>query len=379
MRQNNKSIVIEELLKNKVISRAKLCKETNLNKATMTELIKELIDQNLVIETGMGFSNTQGGRKPVLLELNKNRGIIIAIEIDFNKILFSIHLLNGEIVLFESKKQMVDKDTIIQEILKIIEVVKTQTEFRDHEIIGMCIAVHGIVKNNKLEFSPKYNLDQVDIVAELKKTYSFPILIENEANAAAIAESTFKNETENLVNLNINSGIGAGIFMNNKLLKGSNGFAGEIGHSIYQPDGLKCICGNQGCVELYASTKALEDKILTVQNKTELDYSTIHDEFKNNSKVNEIITEGARILSIVANNIIVLLSPDLLILNGTLLRSIPEMLDMVKANIKYQYLNNTTIISSGLGERSVLYGCCAIVIKKFLNIKKAHLYISEKI
>ncbi|WP_146637254.1 ROK family protein [Spiroplasma clarkii] len=258
---------------------------------------------------------------------------------------------------------MVDKDTIIQEILKIIEVVKTQTEFRDHEIIGMCIAVHGIVKNNKLEFSPKYNLDQVDIVAELKKTYSFPILIENEANAAAIAESTFKNETENLVNLNINSGIGAGIFMNNKLLKGSNGFAGEIGHSIYQPDGLKCICGNQGCVELYASTKALEDKILTVQNKTELDYSTIHDEFKNNSKVNEIITEGARILSIVANNIIVLLSPDLLILNGTLLRSIPEMLDMVKANIKYQYLNNTTIISSGLGERSVLYGCCAIVIK----------------
>ncbi|ARU90999.1 hypothetical protein SCLARK_00230 [Spiroplasma clarkii] len=75
----------------------------------MTELIKELIDQNLVIETGMGFSNTQGGRKPVLLELNKNRGIIIAIEIDFNKILFSIHLLNGEIVLFESKSKWLIK------------------------------------------------------------------------------------------------------------------------------------------------------------------------------------------------------------------------------------------------------------------------------
>ncbi|OYW68204.1 MAG: hypothetical protein B7Z24_07205 [Pseudomonadales bacterium 32-42-5] len=99
------------------------------------------------------------------------------------------------------------------------------------------------------------------MISIFSKKYDYPVFIENEANLSALAEYTYSSDKNRLININIKSGIGAGIAQLGELQKGSNGRFGEIGQTILFPNGAKFPCGNNGCLELYASTEVLYNNI----------------------------------------------------------------------------------------------------------------------
>ena len=83
--------------------------------------------------------------------------------------------------------------------------------------------------------------------------FNIPVLVENESNFYILGESAFHYGYENMIHINIHDGIGMGILINEELYKGHDGYAGELGHTILFPEGKPCACGNEGCLEQYAS------------------------------------------------------------------------------------------------------------------------------
>ena len=171
-------------------------------------------------------------------------------------------------------------------IVKIITSIEDKLREYKYNLIGVTIAVHGRVCNDKILFTPYYDLDEIDLKYELSKLMpNLDFHLENEANLAAIGEFTNSIETlNNTVVINIHSGVGSGMIVNGKLYTGLNGSAGEIGHMIIVPNGKKCPCGNHGCFEQYCSMPALLDDFNSISDIKALTIKHFADLYKSKNK-----------------------------------------------------------------------------------------------
>jgi glucokinase len=106
-----------------------------------------------------------------------------------------------------------------------------------------------------IEQPPNLSWEYVDVVAILKQWYHLPIVLTNDANAAALGEMLFgaAKGMKDFIVITLGTGLGSGIVANGKLIYGHDGFAGEIGHTIVDPNGRPCGCGRRGCLETYVS------------------------------------------------------------------------------------------------------------------------------
>ncbi|TLQ39863.1 ROK family protein [Ruoffia tabacinasalis] len=369
IRKQNESMLLKKIIDEQNISRADLSKLTGLNKASVSTITKDLIENNFVFEIGTGNSSSVGGRKPVLLEFNPKVATVIAIDVGINYI-YGIHsYLNGEeISWFEETDITISKENVLNLINKAIEVLTKKT---DLEVVSLAIGVHGVVNNNDIYFTPYYDLTDLNLIEELTKLYDYPIFIENEANLVALGAYCFGLEAHSLVGLSIHSGIGAGIVNDGLLQKGQYGEAGEVGHTILFPGGEKCPCGNLGCFEQYASTEILFNKIKGILNLNYINSLLVKKEYYNNNKeVVKTLEENAYLLSIGINNISSFLNPQTIIINSPIYNIIPELIDQVKSNLSGQFSNKINIKPSALGKKSIVYGGVALASQNFLNINK---------
>jgi glucokinase len=134
-------------------------------------------------------------------------------------------------------------------------------KFEDkNELIGIGIgAPNGNYYTGTIEHSPNLGWGYVNVIEIVKKYYSVPAVLTNDANAAAIGEMIFgaAKGMKNFIVITLGTGLGSGIVVNGKLVYGADGFAGEIGHTIIDIDGRECGCGRKGCLETYASATGI--------------------------------------------------------------------------------------------------------------------------
>ena len=130
----------------------------------------------------------------------------------------------------------------------------------DLELVGIGIgAPNANYYKGTVEQPPNLNWGIVDVIAIVKKYYSVPAAITNDANAASIGELKFgaAKGMKDFIVITLGTGLGSGIFCNGQLVYGHDGFAGEIGHTIAVHDGRQCGCGRKGCLETYASASGI--------------------------------------------------------------------------------------------------------------------------
>jgi glucokinase len=120
-------------------------------------------------------------------------------------------------------------------------------------------APNGNYYKGTIEQPPNLSWKYVDVVASLKQWYSVPIVLTNDANAAALGEQLFgaAKGMKDFIVITLGTGLGSGIVANGELIYGHDGFAGEIGHTIVDPNGRLCGCGRRGCLETYASASGI--------------------------------------------------------------------------------------------------------------------------
>ena len=130
----------------------------------------------------------------------------------------------------------------------------------EYDLAGIGIgAANGNYYKGTIECSPNLGWDYVDVRAELGKYYSVPVAVTNDANAAALGEMLFgaAREMKDFISITLGTGLGSGIVANGEMIYGADGFAGELGHTIVDPNGRECACGRFGCLEAYCSATGL--------------------------------------------------------------------------------------------------------------------------
>ncbi|WP_265458099.1 ROK family transcriptional regulator [Enterococcus sp. HY326] len=372
MREQNEASILSEIINRKEVSRAELAVSTKLNKASVSAITKDLIDNDLVVETRIGNASITGGRKPTLLTFNGKSAIVIAIDIGIDYIESMLAFIDGAIIDTTKDKHIsITKENVLEYLEKTIDGFLKYSVEAPHGIVGITIAIHGLVEHNQIVFTPYYDLDQMDLHNELSSKYDFPVFIQNEANLAAMGEYTFTSESKRLFSISIHSGVGGGIVENGELWLGQNGKAGEIGHSILFPNGKICPCGNHGCLEQYISHKVLYAKLAEYdRHLTRINSDLIKKMFFDGDPyVRKLLKENVELLSIGINNVVMLFDPEIVIINSSVYRKIPELVDLLKTNLKSNYSKNIILRNTTLDDRATLFGGFAVSAQKFLNIQ----------
>lgn len=267
VRAVNRAILLNLLRMHAPQSRADLAAMTGLNKTTVSSLIADLITSGLAREIGQAASD--GGRRATLLELNPDAGCIIGVELGvwFVKIILTDFragvLWRNQVVLEDHARPDVALDSLINLVRDAVEVA----ERAGRRIFGLGVGVAGLldVHTGILLFGQNAGWRNVPILGRLKENFPFPVFVDNDAKAAAIGEKYFgqAKHIDDFVYVTANVGLGVGVWLDGQVYRGAVGFAGEVGHTTFMPDGPLCSCGNRGCWETYASQKALVARLKT--------------------------------------------------------------------------------------------------------------------
>jgi glucokinase len=151
------------------------------------------------------------------------------------------------------------RDAILSEMVEAISVLRARC---GPDLAGIGVAVPGFIQMEEGVIRNSNNLASLEnfpIRDEIGKRLGTPVILENDANAAAIGEQWIGagKDVKDLVLLTLGTGIGGGIISNGQIIRGALGMAGELGHITVVPNGNPCGCGNRGCVEKHASATAI--------------------------------------------------------------------------------------------------------------------------
>src|SRR6266508_4987008 len=256
-RDINRRIVLNLIRSQQPISRADLARHSGLQRSTVSVITEQLIDERWVTEGANG--HTPRGRRPRFLHLNKERVGIIGINIRPAVTTVALADLDGHFVSQESVPTGHDPKAFVA---KLTPLVLNLTKIRPEiccEGIGVSLPGRVDLASQRLVFAPNLGWSDFDLKTALEQATGLPVELENAANSCALAEMWFGKQSfavRNLVAVTVSEGIGVGLILNHQLLQGSNGMAGEFGHTAIVPDGLECKCGNRGCWAVYASSSA---------------------------------------------------------------------------------------------------------------------------
>lgn len=366
IRNNNRRLVLEFIINNPPVSRAELAKQLSLTKATISNIVQELLEQNFIRE--IGSAQTSMGRKPILLEFNKAYGFALSLEIQPQQIIALLTNLKGEVQ--ESKKiPFCPQDNLLQHLEQILNFyIRENTAFKN-KIIGVSIGIYGVVQKNEILFTPYYPLPKSGLGTHLQETFQIPVFVENEANLSVLGEAAFHHKYKNMIHINVHDGIGMGILVNGRLYKGRDGYAGEFGHTILFPDGKPCPCGNQGCFELYASQRAILENYAARQKKENVTISEFLKDYDANLPLaHEMMDLFVKYISIGINNIINTFNTDIIVLNSAFSNHIPDINQRISEYLAGHQNRDCNIIPSKLGNLSCLLGGARISVENFLDI-----------
>ena len=235
VRELNLSSVLRHLHDQTTLSRAQIAVSTGLYKSTVSSLVEELIQRGLIHEIGVNSGNA--GRPAILLEINPNAGGIVGFELGIDFVSVVLTDFVGKV--FWQKTEETDptekEDFIIRQSLRLVDEAIADCRSKGWRVLGIGLAIPGMVdvKEGILVFAPNLNWRNVPLRKTFEEHTGLPVLIDNDANAAAIGEHLFgvARQTRDFIFVYGGIGIGGGLFLNNELYRGKNGFAGEFGHT----------------------------------------------------------------------------------------------------------------------------------------------------
>lgn len=367
----NKSIVLDTIRRHNPLSRIQISEKTGLNKATVSNLVLELLENHLVQEIGPGESS--GGRKPLMLLFHRNAGHAIGMELSVTHLKGVLTDLEDH-VLAEYSVQLKQHDIpfVFDEMKTAIQYLIQQAPSSPHGIVGIGIGVPGMVDEvGTILFAPNLGWEKVPLKAMLEETFGIPVTVDNEANAGAEGELHYGTSVgvRHLIYISAGMGIGSGIIVDGELYKGAWGYAGETGHMTIEANGRKCSCGNQGCWELYASEKTYVDldRQLPAHSTREL---LLYAQ-QGNAETLDLFKEVGRYLGIGITNIVNSFNPELIIIGGPLTEAkewIETSLQAVVAERTLPYHRRQLQIQfSALGSRSAMLGASYAAVSLFLG------------
>lgn len=252
----------------------------------------------------------------------------------------------------------------------------------EFELVGIGIgAPNANYYKGTVENPPNLNWGYVDVISLIKNYSSVPVALTNDANAAALGEMYYgaAKGMKDFIVITLGTGLGSGIVVNGNLVYGHDGLAGEIGHTIYDPQGRQCGCGRKGCLETYASAPGIKRTVMELIANTyfKSKLRSVSYESLDAKLITELALQGdrialeafdftARVLGIKLADAVAHTSPEAIILFGGLANAGDLLLVPTKKyleeNVFHVFRNKVKILKSELNEgKSAVLGAAALI------------------
>ncbi|MEP7039655.1 MAG: ROK family transcriptional regulator [Acidobacteriota bacterium] len=371
IRDINRQIILNHIREKSPISRAEIARFTALQRSTVSLIVEELKVIGLIEEVE---GESSGGRPPQLLSLRTAHAAAVGIDLGKRRTVVATSDLAGRVL--EQEEFATDQD-FEKTISRIISSVKYLVHKNGGSIEGIGVSVPALVEpdSNKVLTVPHLNWREPAIAERLKIATGLPIKIDNDANAAALAELWFGrpeiNAVRDFVLVFIHKGIGTGIVFDGQIYRGKGGIAGEFGHmTIGENAPVACAAGKYNCWEAFASERsavARYVKLLKRQNgANKISFEElINIALEGDEKARTALKQTAHYIGIGIANIFQGLSPEVAIVTGTFVRAWSLIIEDIMAGAESatcQAYPVVRIIPSTLGSYPTLMGAFSLVL-----------------
>ena len=375
IRDINKQIVLNYVRDRAPISRAEIARETELHRSTVSVITDELLADGLII--GIGAGDSTGGRKPTLYRLKTDVPVAIGIDLTPRITTIAVADLAGNLLEKESFSTSPDIEFMTEQIVE-----RAKRFAAKHSEYGLDIgmSVPGLVdqKLGKIFHIPYFDWRDWDICQRLESETGLSVTVENDANATALAELWFGQEkvrkTDTFVMVLVGEGIGTGIIFDGQVYRGEKGAGGEFGHMIAGDNApVDCSCGSRECWEAYAPEKAIIARYKRLLEQDDLkqngmEISAIVELAVNGEKhAAEALKETAKYLGNGISNLIVGLSPQVVVVSGPITKAwhlFEAELYRVAERSVLAGLPPTVLMPSSLGDSPTLIGAVGLVLAR---------------
>lgn len=367
IRSLNKLTILNTIIKYTNISRADIANITGLNKATVSTIVKQLLELHLIEEKTIGEST--GGRKPIILTQRHDVGFIISIDLNVS----IINVMVSDLALqplydYHLPITSNDFETSFINLCELLDKIIANFPPSKYGLVGISTAVRGVVDlEGIIRFIPNLNWRNINIKNMLETKFKVPVYVDNDGNFSAIAEHNLNPKFEELVVINVDDTITGGIVANNELVRGFLGFANSIGHHIidYTYE-TKCSCGKYGCWEQFCSALSLlgyMNKFLPVKDIDEF----IQLAKSGNPHALDALHLFTKYMAIGITNLVFILNCEHIILNSKIISAMPELIHEIHKLIVLPITNFQDISVSRLGDSAPLIGASSVCLQNFFK------------
>lgn len=363
------------------ISRADIARQAGLSRSTVSEIINEILPMGLVQEVGEGPS--RGGRRPILLEFRDDACVILGVEMGATHVAVVLTDLRGHVLTSASANHPVRTDPAGTRTL-IGELCETCLEGEQRPLVGIGVAVPCPVDptdSNRLSdvVMPDWN-GRLGL-EEVAQRHGVPLMVDNDANLGALAEHWWGvgRGVDDMAYIKVATGIGSGHVIGGDIYRGSNGFAGEIGHIAIDPRGKQCICGLNGCLVTLVGGQALVQRAAELA--AEFPHSALAGRKHTILEIEDaalagdalalkVAQEAAANLGTAIAGLLNILNPSLVVIGGDLARLGELLLTPLRETIEKRTLVSAVtaadIRTSELGQQSIAIGAATMILKAAL-------------
>ncbi len=399
LREYNHLLVLNSVRLQGPAARVSLAQQTGLSKTTVSSIIDQLLQDELVTEGDFIDAAATGGRRPILVQFNEDIGLVLGIEVGYSTLTLITTNLAGQVksVWNEPFDFTTPPATCLAMLSAAIRIFMARAELQWDQILGIGIGITAPVnaRTHSLLYPPgEHSWDGVDIAAVISQQFQVPVHVDNNANLAALSEGRYGvgKPFSDFVYISIGRGIGGGLIRNQQIYRGALGAAGEIGHLQLVENGPLCICGKRGCLDTLADNAAIiedatQGKSLarvaprahvspSLANIDEPDINDIiHAAETGEMSARLALQQAGRYIGAAVAMVINLLNPEVVILDGPTVRTGRYLMDAVQEESARHSLPAiwpaTKIIPGQLGDLAVPLGAATVVIDAAFSMTPA--------
>lgn len=317
-KRKNRAAILKYINKTGPCSRKDIAEYTGLTPASVTQLCQELLEEDMIFETGERGESSGVGRKRILLDLNWDYAYVLGVVIESETTVIALCNARGRMV--EMKKRKTDTSVSPEAYLtRVAKACKKMLD--DHSdlmprIRCVSVTVTGPVDKEKGTSVKAYDLwdEEVPVCSIIEKIVKIPVCIENNVDAFAMAENLFGygRQYEDLMLVKWGPGVGSSIISGGYIYESKVKKAAEIGHIIVEKSGHQCSCGKKGCLQTMVSYQALS-QILDFEME---DFGKVYFESEGANKA--VVDRAIDLFARTIVNCVAILAPDKVVILGVM-------------------------------------------------------------
>jgi predicted NBD/HSP70 family sugar kinase len=376
LRKLNESAVLELIRRDGPVTRSDVARRLHLSLPTITRIVTDLIEGNLVRE--LPATDSRGGRRPALLEFNHRANLVIGVYVG-KRTIGALADLDGQILTRRSTPSL-PGDAGIKRLMALIAELNEHAESLGLAVRGAGVGVPSIVAypTGIVALAPGLGWRQLPLKQRLEAEFGFPVLVENEVNLIALGEHWrgAGQGIRDLICISWGTGIGAGLVLGGQLHRGAHSSAGEVGYVVPDPQYLGRTAAGFGALESLADRNALvvralarlardSSSSLIAPSNGELTAEQVLEAAQaGDSLASSVLSETLDYLSIAIANLACIVDPDRIVLSGDLAEYAGLLIEPIRSRVQGLVPAMPEIVVSELRMDAAVLGAVAIVMRE---------------